>query len=196
MGATGRRRGPMTELVAIRAPERSRAPGWRPGPVGWPGMAGLFGVAPGPASGAATSVAATSGAAASSAAVRASAAFRRALVYWFQCVLHIRPRPSFWLGWAGLGWEVGDRRLVRLDPELRRSDAPSRVSRVGGRPCGGALLGVEHRDCGGAVLGGDASSSGHGGLPPCPIERPSGVRTHIHHSDRAAMQGQRSGLAR
>jgi hypothetical protein len=36
-----------------------------------------------------------------SAALRASAAFRSAFVYWFQCVLHIRPRPSFWLGWTG-----------------------------------------------------------------------------------------------
>ncbi len=36
-----------------------------------------------------------------SSALRASAALRSALVYWFQWGLHIRPRPSFWLGWAG-----------------------------------------------------------------------------------------------
>ena len=36
-----------------------------------------------------------------SAAFRARAALRSAFVYWFQWALHIRPRPSFWLGWAG-----------------------------------------------------------------------------------------------
>ena len=37
----------------------------------------------------------------SSAALRVTAAFRSARVYWFQWGLHIRPNPSFWLGWAG-----------------------------------------------------------------------------------------------
>ena len=45
-------------------------------------------------------------------AFRATAALRSAFVYSRQCGLHIRPRPSFWLGWTG---KSSARRLVGLD---------------------------------------------------------------------------------
>ena len=65
-----------------------------------------------------------SGAGASDAAsaFRATAALRRAFVYWRQWGLHIRPRPSFWLGWTGksLGSASWASMPKRVEPMQRR----------------------------------------------------------------------------
>jgi hypothetical protein len=104
----------VTAGVVKDAIERRTATGSRPGPEGAEGVAGLSGVA------LRTSVwrdrlgsalarfgvgfgsaGATFAGVSPSAALRARAALRRPVVYAFQWGLHIRPRPSFWLGWAG-----------------------------------------------------------------------------------------------
>ena len=104
MGAHGGPRGEMTTGVANNATERRRAPGWRPGPEGRQGAAGLSGVAL-RAGLRLDRVAAALGPDWLGRPGRAlrlgRLALRSAAVYWFQWGLHIRPRPDFWLGWAG-----------------------------------------------------------------------------------------------
>ena len=89
---------------ATRQPGSGRDRGaWalRPDRLGLRRLGSAWSSGPGGSHARAVSAAAASVAPSPSAALRASAAFRSALVYWLQWVLHIRPKPSFWLGWAG-----------------------------------------------------------------------------------------------
>ncbi len=88
---------PARPPCAARGPRPDRLGRRRPRLLGLPPADGL-GRATANGSG---SIGATSAGATASAALRARASLRSALVYWFQWGLHIRPRPSLWLGWAG-----------------------------------------------------------------------------------------------
>jgi hypothetical protein len=96
-----------------RADSQSQAPGSRPGPD--EGLRGSYALpASKPSSiGVAVPAFARDGfvligsGSTSGADVSGAAAFRRAAVYWFQCTLHILPRPSFLAGLDLKGLDPG-----------------------------------------------------------------------------------------
>jgi hypothetical protein len=128
VGTTGATEGAADPAAGVLTRPERPAPDSRPGPVVWRkgdlrgcdlrdlrlgiGLlarrlcgAGASGstTGSGSASAAGSSSGATSvaGAGSASALFRATAALRSAFVYWRQWGLHMRPRPSFWLGWTG-----------------------------------------------------------------------------------------------
>jgi hypothetical protein len=132
---------PATRGLATADSNTRKAPGSRPGPEGRVGASYSVSASPLSATGpgalpfarrgfvGTTSGVVSTGSGATSAALAAVDAFRRAVVYWFQWTLHIRPSPSFWLGWTGKSSTGASCASIpkRVEPMHMRSSAISFV---------------------------------------------------------------------